>query len=111
MGHEHESGIINVYPDFGPVANTAFTGKVGTALNQAVSVGGVGPYSFQVAPSVALSGGQIYGVPPGLALSAGNAAVVLSGTPTHAGKYLFTLEAADSLKNSFAQQNYTVVIS
>jgi hypothetical protein len=113
--HGAEKGIINVYADFGPLLPTSpatsFDGTVGTPFSQAVTAGGVGPYTFAVASGFPLGGGQTYGIPPGLALAAVSTGVVLSGTPTKAGTYLFTMQAGDSQHNSFEQQDYTVVIS
>jgi len=54
----------------------------GTAYNQTVTgTGGPGPYAFSVASGV---------LPPGLALTSGGA---LTGTPTRAGSYTFTVGA------------------
>ena len=59
---------------------------VGTAYNQTVSAsGGTAPYTFTLLP-----GGTL---PTGLTLSA---AGLLSGTPSTAGPFTFTLEATDS---------------
>jgi hypothetical protein len=110
-GHSTESGVIKVYLDFGPAGTTPATIPVNAAFSLAVTAGGVGPYTFAVAPAVALAGGQVYGVPPGLSLAAASTGVVLSGTPTQKGSYLFTLQASDSLQNSFEQQNYSIVVN
>ena len=110
-GHTQEAGTINVYLDFGPAGTKPVTIPINVLFSLAVTAGGVGPYTFAVAPGVPLGGGQIYGVPPGLALAAGATGVVLSGTPTQAGSFLFTLQASDSLQNSFQQQNYAIVVT
>jgi hypothetical protein len=99
-----------VYLDFGPGTTTATT-PVGTLFSLPVTAGVVGPYTLAVAPAVPLGGGQVYGLPPGLSLAAVSTGVVLSGTPIQAGSFLFTLQAADSLQNSFEQQNYTIVVT
>jgi|GEM_PF-198479 len=60
--------------------------------------GGIGPYSYLVSAGA---------LPPGLSLSA---AGVLSGTPTAAGSYAFTVTGADS--HGFDADNaYTVVVT
>jgi hypothetical protein len=74
-------------------------GTTGVAYAQAFSgTGGTGPYTF------AVTAGSL---PPGLSLSgAGN----LTGTPTSAGAYAFTITATDSLAASGGQA-YSVSIS
>jgi hypothetical protein len=109
--HTQESGLINVYLDFGPAGTAPATIPANAPFSLAVTAGGVGPYTFAVAPAVPLGGGQVCGVPPGLSLAALSTGVVLSGTPTQKGPFLFTLQASDSLQNSFEQQNYAIVVS
>ena len=74
-------------------------GPVGTAYSQTITAnGGTAPYVFAV----------VSGAPPtGLTLSTGG---VLSGTPTTAGSFTFTVRATDSLGCS-GDQIYTIVIN
>lgn len=59
-------------------------GTVGVAFSVTLeSVGGTGPYSYSL-----LSGS----LPPGLSLASG----IISGTPTAAGTYTFTIEVTDA---------------
>jgi hypothetical protein len=112
--HTHESGIIHVYTDFGPagpVATAPVTIASGAAITLAVTAGGIGPYTYTLAPPVPLGGGQLYGVPPGLSLSAVSTGVVLTGKPSQKGSFLFTLQASDSQQNSFEQQSYAIVVN
>ena len=78
-------------------------GAVGVAYSAQINVTQTtAPYSFSIG-----SGAP----PPGLSLSASliSAAGTLSGTPTTAGNYSFTMMAADSAGNT-ASQGYTLVI-
>ncbi|WP_158240596.1 Ig-like domain-containing protein [Telmatospirillum siberiense] len=79
---------LTILPPTITVSPTSLTaGAVGTAYSQTIIAGGgMAPYSF--ATSVA-SGS----LPPGLSLSSGG---VLSGTPTTAGTYSFTVSGTDS---------------
>ncbi len=73
-------------------------GEAGAAYSQTVTAsGGTGPYSF------AVTGGTL---PPGLTLSSGG---LLSGTPTQAGSYTFTVQgsAAGATPGS---RTYTLVV-
>ncbi len=68
----------------------------GTAYNQTVTgTGGPGPYAFSVASGA---------LPPGLTLSSGGA---LSGTPTRAGSYTFTV-GATGVNATPASKTYTL---
>ncbi len=72
-------------------------GSVGNAYSQTITAsGGTGPYSFTRTGTL----------PGGLALSA---AGVLSGTPTAAGSFAFTVTATDA-NGCSGSQSYTVVI-
>jgi len=72
---------------------------VGSAYAQTLTAsGGTAPYAF------AVSAGAL---PAGLALSSGGA---LSGTPTTAGSYAFTITATDSFGSS-GSQAYTIVVA
>jgi large repetitive protein len=79
---------------------TSLTMQDGAAFNQALSAsGGNGPYTFSV------SSGSL---PAGISLNAGTGA--LSGTPTYAGAYSFTVQAKDSSTGSgpyYGTQAYT----
>jgi len=78
---------------------TVPAGTTGTAYSQALSgVGGTGPYTFAVTAGT---------LPAGVTLSS---AGLLSGTPTSAGSYPFTVTATDSLSAS-GSQAYTLSIS
>lgn len=73
-------------------------GMVGTPYSAVIeAAGGVSPYTFSV---------SLGSLPPGLSLSSGGQ---LSGTPTTAGSYNFTVRANDSGIGS-AFQPYTLVI-
>ena len=68
----------------------------GTAYNQTLTgTGGPGPYSFSVASGA---------LPPGLTLGSGGA---LSGTPTRAGSYTFTV-GATGVNATPASKTYTL---
>ena len=88
---------------FGQVSINANPNLVGAAVGQPYSVnlypaGGTAPYTFTL-----LSGS----LPPGLALSSGG---VISGTPSTAGTYNFTVMAADSAGAS-AVASFTLPVS
>ena len=74
-------------------------GTLGAAYSQTITVsGGTGPFTFT----------KIFGtLPTGLSLSSGG---VVSGTPTTAGSYTFTVQSTDA-KNCTGSQGYTVTIS
>jgi len=77
-------------------------GAIGTAYSQTLSAsGGTAPYSY------AISAGAL---PTGLTLTAGGA---LSGTPTVAGSFAFTVTATDSTAGVAAQasRSYTLSIA
>jgi regulation of enolase protein 1 (concanavalin A-like superfamily) len=68
-----------------PASGTLTAGTVGTSYSQSFTAsGGTSPYTYQVTAG---------SLPPGLALSTGGA---LTGTPTTAGSYSFTVAALDS---------------
>jgi sugar lactone lactonase YvrE len=74
--------------------------QVGAAYTPAplTASGGTSPYSFTV------TGGAL---PPGITLSS---AGVLSGTPTAAGTFSFTITATDA-NSSYGTQNYSLTVS
>jgi hypothetical protein len=84
-----------------PVAITTASlpdGEVGIGYLETLSAsGGGGSYTFTT------SGGAL---PPGLSLNSGG---VLSGTPTLAGSFSFTVDATDGLGSS-TSQDYTITI-
>lgn len=102
------SSINNYYTSVsgGAVASTITLGPsslpggtVGVAYSETISAsGGTGPYTF------AVSSGSL---PPGLTLSS---AGLLSGTPTTAGSYSFTVKAADTNSNTGTQPYSGVTI-
>lgn len=74
-------------------------GVVGNAYSQSLSSsGGIAPYAYSLASGT---------LPPGIALSS---AGVLSGTPTSAGSYGFTVRSTDDAGYNTAV-NYTVVVA
>ena len=84
---------------------TGTSGTVGTAYSSTITAtGGLVPYTFSLAVPGTL--------PPGLSLasSAPNAAT-LSGTPTTAGAYSFTVNAHDFLSANTGSRAYTVTIT
>ncbi|MBS1787904.1 MAG: putative Ig domain-containing protein [Acidobacteria bacterium] len=100
-GNRGYSVVINpVCPAITVNPATSPNGFVGTAYSQTFTAsGGTGPYTFA----------RITGtLPPGLTLS--GATGLLSGTPTTAGTYTFTVEAT-AANGCTGTQPYTVVIS
>lgn len=78
---------------------TASNGFVGTTYSQTfTATGGAGPYSFTRVTGT---------LPPGLTLATGGA---LTGTPTTAGTFTFTVQATDAA-GCTGTQGYTVTIS
>ena len=79
--------------------STLPAGTVSTGYNQTITAsGGTGPYTYSVASGA---------LPSGLTLSSGG---VLSGTPTTASSYSFTIQATDSLGNT-GTQAYALTIA
>src|SRR5262249_49317730 len=74
-------------------------GTVGAAYNQTLTAsGGASPYAFTLGAGI---------LPNGLSLSASG---MLSGTPTQAGVFNFTIQAADA-NHCFGLMLYTVTIN
>lgn len=97
-----DTNNVAVCPACAPITLSPATlpnGTVGTAYSQTITAsGGTAPYTFSV-----IAGS----LPPGLALAVGG---VLSGTPTTAGSFTFTVRATDSA-GCFGSQVYTIVIN
>ena len=92
---------ITVVPTLiGSTSNPLPGGTVGVAYTtNLISSGGAAPLTYELAPGIA---GNAF--PPGLSISALNATTgQLTGTPTQAGTFNFTIEALDS---SSPQQTY-----
>ena len=84
---------------------TLTAGTVGTAYSQTLTAtGGTAPYTYSV---VAQSTG-VGTLPPGLTLNASTGAV--TGTPTTAGTYVFTVQAIDSTQAT-GQQAVSLTIA
>jgi hypothetical protein len=109
--HAGESGVIQVYANLAAGNSPLPAGVAGQAYaQQSLSAGGLAPFTWSVAPG----SGAGYGVPPGLSIgqtSGSAAAVVIAGTPSAAGNYLFTIAVTDAAGNNFQQQNFTIAIS
>ncbi|MGI8782699.1 MAG: IPTL-CTERM sorting domain-containing protein [Acidobacteriota bacterium] len=97
-----DTNNVAVCPACSPITlspGTLPAGTVGTAYSQPITAsGGTAPYTFSV-----IAGS----LPPGLTLAPGG---LLSGTPTTAGSFTFTVRATDSA-GCFGSQIYTIVIN
>lgn len=82
-----------------PGSNSTITGgTVGSTYSQQLScTGGTGSYTYTVSTGT---------LPPGISLASG----VLSGTPSTAGTYSFTLQATDTANNT-ATATYSLTIA
>lgn len=88
------SGALPISPSSLPAAT------VGTAYSQTVTAsGGVAPYTYTITAG---------SLPTGLSLAASTG--VISGTPTTASTYSFTVTATDSIANTGARA-YSIVVS
>lgn len=96
-----ESEYNRIMPSPVTIKYTFKNGTVGTSYSDWVSVsGGTSPYTWKK-----LSGS----VPPGLKLTYSGTRATLSGTPTNAGTYTFTLKVTD--KNGYkTTKTFTIVI-
>ena len=95
---------INVFPAVAISTTTLVNGERGTAYNQTISATGIAPVTF------AVTSGNL---PGGLSLDATTGAV--TGTPSGAGSFTFTVRATDNRavgqNGRTADQSYTVVIA
>lgn len=88
------SGALPISPSSLPAAT------VGTVYSQTVTAsGGVAPYAYTITAG---------SLPTGLSLAASTG--VISGTPTTASTYSFTMTATDSIENTGARA-YSIVVS
>jgi hypothetical protein len=103
-GHEAtQSFSLTVHPALQIIATTLAAGTVGVAYSHdLIATGGVPPYSWFIAT------GQL---PPGMYLGATSPDFnnVLTGTPTQAGTFNFTMQVQDSQDN-WASGTVTVTI-
>jgi hypothetical protein len=90
--------------DAPPIALSPATlpnGTTGQAYSQTITAsGGAGPYTFAV---------TIGSIPNGLSLNSSTGA--LSGTPTAAGSFLFTITATDSVLGATGHRDYAVSVA
>lgn len=97
-----DSSSVAICPACNPITlspSTLPNGTLGAAYSQTITAsGGTAPYSFTL-----VSGS----LPPGLSLSTSGA---LTGTPTSAGSFTFTVRATDSA-GCFGSRVYTIVIN
>jgi len=102
------NGIVAIYPGTGggpgplTINTTALAGgTVGTGYNQSLSAsGGTPPYGWSLVQGLGT-------LPPGLSLSASG---VITGSPTTAGTYNFTVRVTDSVPAT-AQKALGIVVS
>jgi PKD repeat protein len=96
---------ITVYDQIIVPTATLPTGSVGTAYSSPTitTTGGSGAYTFSVPPGT---------LPPGLNLvSSGTTGFTISGTPTAAGTYPFTITATDTSGNGLSgTQTYSITV-
>ena len=102
---------VNLAP--APAAPITFTGpptlpvgKAGTAYTASITVTGGTPFAGGVY-AFNVTGGSL---PPGLSLATSGATGAITGTPTTAGTYSFTVKATDS-KGATASQVFSITIS
>jgi hypothetical protein len=94
--------VSNNAPVLGITCNNPPAGVVGTPYSHAFpATAGTPPYTFAILPSSAA-------LPPGLSLN--TATGVVSGTPTVAGTFNFTVQVTDSIPNT-ATVNCSITIA
>lgn len=93
-------GIINNTPKLTITTTQLPAGTVGVSYSQSIAAtGGTPPYNWSV------SSGSL---PPGLSLTASNGAI--TGTPSSANTFSFTVQVADT-SNATASQAFTITIA
>ena len=93
--------VAPAVPALSLTTTTLAGGTVGTAYSQSVTAtGGTTPYAWTL-----LSGS----LPPGVGLTSGTPSATLSGTPTAAGTYDFTLQVSDGTQT--ATQAFQVTVA
>ncbi len=106
------SGTLTLVTFGSPVIppQTLFPGSVNEAYAADIVVrGGYTPYSWSCIPACATTGSG--DLPPGLALSdSGTAVTTLSGTPSTAGTYSFTVQVEDD-KGEFSTEPMQITIN
>lgn len=95
---------ITIYSPLSISTSTLPNGAVGVFYNQTVAAsGGTGAITWSWTSST---------VPPGLQLGSSGASTTVSGTPTQAGPFTFTVTATDSSSPAqTAKETYTVTIA
>jgi hypothetical protein len=98
-----ESLTININALFEFTSNSLETGTVGVPYSASISAGGAAtPFSWSI-----VSGA----LPPGLALASSNTtSVSITGTPTAAGSFNFTVQVTNA-SGTPLKQSFTIVIS
>jgi hypothetical protein len=105
-GHESERGSIIVYDDFLPsqIKNNILPGgiKGSPYPTTNLATGGKSDYTFSITNGC---------LPPGMTITAttNDSGITISGIPTQSGRFSFTLNANDSLRNN-VQQTFTIAI-
>ena len=94
--------LITVNPPLSITSNASLTNAAfGTAYSATLAAtGGVSPYTWSLAQGSML--------PPGLTLTSSG---LLSGTPSAAGTYGFTVNASDSYSPPVAQQTFSLTVN
>ena len=102
IGSQPYSIAVSAAPTITVSPSTLPSGTVNVAYSQNITAsGGTAPYTFAMTPSNALTGS-------GLTLASNG---LLSGTPTTATTYSFSVTATDSTTNASAPKAYSLVIN